>query len=142
MRIDTCDQTICIRAAVENIAAVNQFLDTILAGVSCSARARMQLDLAVEEIFVNIATYAYDGGMGDVTLTGGASAAPPAVRLSFSDAGTPYNPLERADPDIGCPLEERAVGKLGIFLVKKSVDEVHYEYRDGKNVLTIYKKLD
>ena len=142
MRTDTCDRMICVQATVENMTVVSRFLDELLSSTSCSARARMQLELAVEELFVNIATHAYGARIGQVTLCGGISDTPPSAWIRFSDAGTPYNPLERDDPDTDMALAERDVGKMGVFLAKNSVDDMHYEYRDGKNILTIGKKLD
>ena len=99
-----------------------------------------QVDMAVEEIFVNIARYAYQPGTGEA---GDQLRPPPASRSSvtvrFADSGRPYDPLRRADPDITLSAEERAVGGLGILMVKKLMDETAYEYVDGKNVLTIKK---
>ncbi len=66
----------------------------------------------------------------------------PSVTIVFSDKGVPYNPLKREDPDVGMSADERDIGGLGIFLVKKTMDNVEYSFRDGRNILTIRKKLD
>ena len=130
-----------IDAKVENLDAVNAFVGEVLDPLDCSMKHRMQIDLVVEELFVNIASYAYGDGQGKATVRGRVQVSPPMVELVFIDEGTPYNPLEREDPDTSLPVEERGVGGLGIFLVKKNVDYIAYEHRDGKNILTIRKNL-
>ena len=99
----------------------------------------MQIDLAVEEIFVNIAYYAYAPKVGMAVISIDISGGP--VRIVFMDHGIPYDPLAREDPDITLPPEERGIGGLGIFMVKKSVDDIKYEYKDGQNILTIIKEI-
>ena len=131
-----------VDARVENLDAVNAFVDEILAPLGCSMKTRMQIDLVVEELFVNIASYAYGDGQGKATVRGRAQEEPPMVELVFIDEGTPYNPLDREDPDTSLSVEERGIGGLGIFLVKKNVDGIAYEHRDGKNILTIRKNLE
>ena len=98
----------------------------------------MQLDVAVEELFVNIASYAYVDkiGIADITIE---LLPGQVVQITFRDSGIPYNPLEKPDPDITKPAEEREIGGLGIYIVKKSMDEVLYRYEDGQNILTIRK---
>jgi len=101
----------------------------------------MQIALAIEEIFVNIADYAYHPNTGTVTIRSTIQKSVPAIMIQFLDQGKPYNPLERIDADITLNAEERAIGGLGILLVKKTMDNVKYEYKDGKNILTIQKNL-
>ena len=101
----------------------------------------MQIEVAVEEIFVNIAQYAYAPETGDATVFAEVSGDPAVLTLRFSDGGIPYDPLARQDPDIGLPAEERDIGGLGVFMTKQFMDELHYEYRDGRNVLTMKKTL-
>lgn len=139
----TCSSVnkICMKASVENIDRVQQFLETLLAPLSCIPKARTQLALAVEELFVNIASHAYGEKEGLVTLCAATTAAPPAIEITFMDEGIPYDPLKRNDPDTTLALEDREIGKLGIFLAKKNVDEMQYAYQDGKNILTIRKRL-
>jgi anti-sigma regulatory factor (Ser/Thr protein kinase) len=95
----------------------------------------------VEEIFVNIASYAYAPGEGPAALRVERSDRPPAVTLTFRDRGLPYNPLAREDPDVSSLAEDRQIGGLGVFLTKQFMDELRYEYRDGQNVLTLKKRL-
>jgi anti-sigma regulatory factor (Ser/Thr protein kinase) len=98
--------------------------------------------VAAEEIFVNVASYAYTSGIGSVAIEVNFEEKPKAVAIRFIDSGIPYNPLEKEDPDVTLPAEKRGIGGLGVFMVKKSMDEVTYEYKDGKNHLTIRKFFD
>ena len=130
-----------IEATDENLAAVQSCVEKQLGPVDCPPKAQMQIGVAVEEIFINIAHYAYAPGTGRVTVRVENSGDPAAVSINFMDRGIPYDPLAMPDPDVTLPAGERPVGGLGIFLTKKLVDEVSYEYRDGQNILTLTKKL-
>ena len=101
----------------------------------------MQIDIAIDELFGNIAHYAYTPDVGDATVRVEVTGEPLAVIITFIDGGVPYDPLKAADPDITLSAEERQIGGLGIYMVKKSMDEITYEYKDGKNILSIKKKL-
>lgn len=129
-----------IQASDKCMQAVNDFVHSMLPA-GCDEMSLNQIDLAVEEIFVNIAHYSgaaeaeicagyHISGDGSGTLT-----------LVFKDSGKPFNPLDRADPDLSLSAEERRIGGLGIFLTKKFMDSVEYEYVDGKNILKITKKI-
>ena len=130
-----------LEAKVENLVAVNEFVDEILQPLNCSMKIQMQLELAVEEIFVNIANYAYGESTGKAFITGRILENPLRLELVFMDEGTPYNPLARKDPDLEQKMEDRAIGGLGIYLVKKNVEEIAYSYQEGKNVLTLCKHI-
>ena len=104
-------------------------------------RIQTQIDIAVEEIFVNIANYAYNPEIGKAEIVVEITEKPVTVAITFEDSGVPYNPLEKQDPDITLNAEERDIGGLGIFMAKKSMDDIEYTYRDGKNILTIKKAL-
>ncbi|SFT48649.1 Anti-sigma regulatory factor (Ser/Thr protein kinase) [Selenomonas sp. GACV-9] len=130
-----------LKAEVDNLPQVNAFVDSLLAQQEISSQKRFQLDLAVEEIFVNIASYAYGAETGDVTIEGFWQPESSRLELTFIDQGLPYDPLKRQDPDITLRLEERQGGGLGIFLAKKNVDSMQYEYRDGCNRLMISKAM-
>ena len=104
-------------------------------------KIQMQIDIAVEEIFVNIANYAYAPEIGTATVRVEVMGDPPSVDITFIDKGIPYDPLAKADPDVTLSAEERQIGGLGIFMVKKSMDDVKYAYLDGHNILTIKKGL-
>ncbi|WP_303790978.1 ATP-binding protein [Ruminococcus flavefaciens] len=130
-----------LEAKVENLPEVLSFIDEVLEGADCSMKIQMQIDIAVEEIFVNIANYAYSPEIGTATVRIEVMADPPAVDITFIDGGVPYDPLAKADPDVTLSAEERQIGGLGIFMVKKSMDDVKYEYLDGHNILTLKKGL-
>ena len=104
-------------------------------------KAQMQIDVALEEIFINIANYAYQPGKGPATVRVDVTDNPLTVTITFVDHGIPYDPLAKDDPDVTLPADEREIGGLGIFMVKQSMDDVIYEYRDGHNILTIKKAL-
>ena len=128
-----------IKAKVENLNDVMAFVDAELEKLDCPMRAQMQIDVAVEELFVNIAHYAYAPGEGDAQIT--VRTADGMVEIEFRDSGVPYDPLAKADPDVSLSAEERQIGGLGIFMVKKTMDDMVYHYMDGQNVLKIRKKL-
>lgn len=130
-----------IAAKDESLDTVNDFIHGILEPAGFSSAEMMQMDLAVEEIFVNIAHYAYAPGSGDVVVECNVSGEPPCATVSFSDSGVPFDPLKKEDPDVTLSAEERKIGGLGIFLVKKYMDNVKYDYRDGKNILTMSKSV-
>ncbi len=130
-----------IEAVEENLGEVTAFIDERLERADCSMKAQMQIDLAVEEIFVNIAKYAYHPDKGRATVRVEVSDDPVQVRITFLDHGHPYDPLAKEDPDITLPADTRPVGGLGIFMVKQSMDDVTYEYKDGANILTLTKSL-
>lgn len=128
-------------------AYLNQ-LDTVLAFVTAEAEAAglgmkdvTQLEISVEEIFVNIAHYAYEEeGAGNATIS--VYVKDGFFTVSFEDSGKPFDPLAKEDPDISLSAEERQIGGLGIYMVKKYMDDVFYEYKDNKNILIVKKKVD
>lgn len=128
-------------ASVDNLGAVTAFIDEQLEAAGCPMKTQMQIELAVEEIFVNIASYAYPPGTGTAVIRVGIDGEPPAVVITFIDAGKQYDPLAKEDPDITLSAKDRGIGGLGIFLTKKTMDDVSYEYRDGKNIFTMKKIL-
>lgn len=130
-----------IAATLENLDTVMAFVDQQLEDVGCSMKAQMQIDIAVEEVYVNIAHYAYNPEVGGVTIRVQIEEDPLAVILTFIDKGKPYDPLAKEDPDVTLAAEDRQIGGLGIFMVKKSMDNVSYEYSEGRNILTLKKKL-
>ncbi|MBQ1903634.1 MAG: ATP-binding protein [Ruminococcus sp.] len=130
-----------ILAKTENLDTVIDFVNEHLDGVECPMKIQMQIDVAVEEIFVNIANYAYGTGEGPATVRINVDNQNKIVDITFIDNGVPYDPLAKEDPDITLSAQERQIGGLGIFMVKKSMDDVTYEYRDGHNILTLKKGL-
>ncbi len=130
-----------LEAVVENLPYVQEFIDSHLEKTGCPPRAQMQIGLAAEEIFVNIASYAYAPEKGRAKVRVEVSGDPVTVTITFLDRGMPYDPLQKEDPDVTLPAEERDIGGLGILLTKKTMDDVAYEYRDGQNILTLKKKI-
>ena len=121
------------------LAEVTDFVQETLDRLGCKMSVSMQIAVALEEIFVNIAHYAYSGGEGTVKLSLFDSDG--SIKLRFADSGLQFNPLAKTDPDVSLSAEERSIGGLGIYIVKKTMDDVSYEYRDGLNIFTMTKKL-
>lgn len=128
-------------AVVENIDKVTDFVNNELDAYDCLMKARMQINVAIDELFGNIAHYAYEKGTGKATVRIEVDEEPLTVSITFIDSGKPFNPLDRPEPDTTLSAQERAIGGLGIFLVKKTMDKVEYLYQNGQNMLTIKKKL-
>ena len=130
-----------VEAKDENLAQVMAFIDGQLETLDCPPKAQMQIDVAAEEIFVNIAHYAYAPETGPATIRVETAPEQRTVTITFLDGGVPYDPLAKPDPDVTLSAEERQIGGLGIYMVKKSMDEVQYEYRNGQNVFMMKKAL-
>ena len=125
---------IVLDAKVENLTRLLSFVDEELEKAECSMKGQMQIDVAVEEIFVNVASYAYEDKSGSCKIEVDADPSSSYVTITFIDEGIPYNPLAKEDPDVTLSAEEREIGGLGIFIVKKSMDKTSYERKDGKNI--------
>ena len=130
-----------IDATIENAAAVTAFVDGQLEQLGCPAKTQMKVDIAIDELFGNIANYAYTPGIGAVTVRIEVTDDPPAVAITFIDRGVPYDPLAKEDPDITLSAKDRQIGGLGIYMVKKMMDDITYEYKDGQNILKIRKEI-
>lgn len=130
-----------IEATVDNIEVVTEFVNEELEVFGCPFKTQTQIDIAIDELFGNIALYAYDPETGPATVRVEVVEDPLAVIITFIDNGKPYDPLAAEDPDITLPVEERPIGGLGVFLVKKTMDDVTYEYKDGQNILRIRKNM-
>jgi len=128
-----------VEAKIDNVPIVTEFVDEFLESHACPMKAQMQIDIAIDELFSNIAYYAYNPEIGTATVQVEVKDEPMSVELTFIDSGKQYNPLEKEDPDVTLSAEERDIGGLGIFMVKKSMDDIKYEYKNGKNILTIVK---
>ena len=130
-----------LAATVENIETVTDFVNEQLEALDCPMKAQMQIDIAIDELFGNIAHYAYNPEIGKATVLVEVTEDPLAVVITFIDNGVPYDPLAKEDPDTTLSAEERKIGGLGIYMVKKSMDDVTYEYKDGQNILKIKKHI-
>ena len=131
-----------VEADRKNLLEVQTFIDEQLEEVGCPMLTQTAIDIAVEELFVNIANYAYNQVKGVAVVQVSVHGDPLSVEITFIDNGKQYDPLAQPDPDTTLSVKERKKGGLGIFMVKKSMDNVQYEYKDGKNILTISKKLN
>ena len=129
-------------ARVDRLNDVLAFVDGVLEEADCPMKKQLQIDVAVEEIYVNIASYAYAPGVGPATIRVEIADAPRAATITFIDHGVPYDPLAKPDPDVTLSADQRQIGGLGIYMVKKSMDDMVYAYEDGCNVLRITKRLD
>ena len=138
---EAADNELDIEATEENLHKVLDFIDRHLETAGCPPKAMMQIEIAAEEVFVNIANYAYAPGKGRATVRVEVSGDPVMVTITFIDQGMPYDPLEREDPDVTLKAEDRPVGGLGIFMVKKTMDDVSYEYKNGRNILKLKKSF-
>ena len=134
-------ENLTVTAVVENLDEVIGFVNKRLEKYGCDNRTLMQIRLAVEEIFVNISSYAYDPSVGPAEVSCEVLEDPLRVVIQFLDGGKPFDPLAKEDADTSEEALMGRVGGLGILLVKETMDDVSYEYRDGKNVLTILKNL-
>ena len=128
-------------AKTDALSDVLGFVDEMLQSYDCPMKIQMGICVAIEEVFVNIAHYAYGGGDGDMTLGIGFDDESRNITFVMADGGVPFDPLKKPDPDITLSAEERQIGGLGIFITKKTMDSVTYSYEDGKNILTMIKKI-
>ena len=126
---------ITVDAIIENIDIVTDLVNEELEAVGCPLKFQVQIDVAIDELFGNIAQYAYSPGKGEATVRYELEMDPRRVIITFMDKGKKYNPLEKEDPDTSLSAEEREIGGLGVFLVKKTMDDMTYEYSDGYNIL-------
>ena len=126
-------------AAISDIPAVTEFVEAELEKLDCPMKNTIQLNVAIDELFSNIVNYGYPKQPGPVTVSVIAKDDPHGVCIRFEDEGIPYNPLNKEDPDVSLSVEERGIGGLGIFLVKKTMDDIKYAYDNGKNILSITK---
>ena len=132
-------KTLNVKSNIENVTAVTDFVTEFCDALDCPMKIQFQLDVAIDEIFSNISHYAYGDGVGDVTVSLDETTEKRGVEIAFIDGGKHYDPLGHEDPDVTLSLEERSIGGLGLFIVKKTMDEVTYKFEDGKNILTIKK---
>ena len=130
-----------ISATIENIETVTDFVNEQLEAYDCPMKAQMQIDIAIDELFGNIAHYAYNPEIGSATVRVEVIEDPLSVVITFIDNGIPYDPLKKEDPNTTLSADEREIGGLGIFITKKTMDTVSYAYENGENILTMTKKI-
>ena len=132
-------EQITVPARLDRLESVLNFAGSLMTRAGMDKKQQSNIMIAVEEIFVNIATYAYPSGEGEVMFK---MAFPPGkVALEFADSGIPYNPLVKEDPDTSLSVEDREAGGLGIYMVKNMMDSMEYRYEENKNILVLEKRL-
>ena len=131
-----------VQADKKNLLAVQGFVDEELESAGCPMATQIAIDVAIEELFVNVADYAYGGKTGEITVRISILEEPLAAEITLIDGGKQYDPLAKPDPDVTLAAKDRKKGGLGIFMVKNSMDDMRYEYKDGKNILIIKKNLN
>ena len=130
-----------VEAMIENIPEVTAFVESKLEEIDCPPKIQNQIDIAIDELFSNIAKYAYTPDTGPATVKVEVEKDPLAVIITFIDHGQPYDPLTSENPNLSLPAEKREIGGLGIYLVKKTMDDIVYEYKNGQNILRIKKEI-
>ena len=128
-------------AKTESLSDVLGFVEQMLEAFECPMKIQTAVCVAIEEVFVNVARYAYPQGEGDMTLSIAFDEQSRAVTFCMTDKGVPFDPLAKPDPDITLSAEEREIGGLGIFIAKKTMDSITYAYENGENILTMIKKI-
>ena len=128
-------------AKTEALNDVLGFVEETLEGFGCPMKIQLAICVAIEEVFVNVAHYAYPKSTGDMTLYIGFDAESRTITFRMTDKGVPFDPLKKPDPDISLSAEEREIGGLGIFIAKKTMDSLHYAYENGENILTMIKNI-
>ena len=121
---------------------LQQWLSSIAAELDIQDRIKKQLMISCDEVFTNIASYAYPEGSGSVEIAIEFVAEKRNLRIIFSDSGIAFDPLAISEPDTGAALSERKIGGLGMFMVKKMMDSIEYFRKDGKNILILTKCLE
>ncbi len=137
--ISSDSRSLELEAVTGNLNLAIAFVGELLAECGCGMKTRMQTELAVEEIFTNIANYAYAPGTGKVLMSAEVDSATETLTMIFEDSGVRYDPLKDDSEDKSA--DERAISGLGLFLIKKNTDSISYDFRDGKNILTFTKHL-
>lgn len=132
-------KTITLAATIENLGKIQMFIEKVLEEEICDTKKMLQLQMAVEEIYVNISNYAYESNTGLVSVMCEKKDHPLRVRIEFRDEGIPFNPLKEQNVDITLGVDERKIGGLGIFLTQKMVDHISYQHQNEQNILLIEK---
>lgn len=134
------EQKIIVDAKKDSIERITDCVNELLDSASCPVKERVQIDLAIDEMLSNVINYAYEGQVGEIAVSMLVSDDKAQIVLTFEDSGVPFDPTRTADPDITLSAEDRKIGGLGIFMVKKTMDKMEYQFKDGKNVLRLVKK--
>ena len=130
-----------LEARDDNLDTVLELVNEEMEKLDCPPKIMIKMSVAVEEIFVNISHYAYGDKTGSAKIIVEGTEEPRGINITFIDSGVPYDPLAKEDPDINLSAEERQIGGLGIYMVKKTVDDIDYRYEDGRNILHVFKSF-
>ena len=130
-----------LEAKIDNIYKLSNFLEGELSKLDVSTAEDMKMNLVMEELFVNIANYAYAPKYGNCTICAEVFPEQNAIEITLIDTGIPFNPLKRKDPDVTLSARERKVGGLGIFMAKQEVDDISYRRENGQNILWLRKEF-
>ena len=130
-----------VEATVGNIPVITEKVETELEKLNCSGKAHRKINVALDELLNNIASYAYPKETGSVTVQMRYNEESETVSITLIDSGAAYNPLEKADPDVTLAAEDRPIGGLGILMVKKKMDGMEYRRENNQNILTIHKRI-
>lgn len=133
--------SITVKADVTSIPFVNEMVEKFLDDLGISMKVQMKMNVVIDEILSNIAQYSFGEATGMATVTYEYDDEAKCLSLTFIDDGIEYNPLNSEEPDITLSAEERDVGGLGLFMVKKFMDQLTYEYKDGCNHFTLKKSV-
>lgn len=128
-------------ADVDALPEVQGFLEGLLEQLACPMKTQIAVSVAIEEIFVNIAHYAYPEGGGTAEVGFAFDPESRTATFVFRDQGIPFDPLQQELPDLTLSVEERGIGGLGILITRKTMDSVTYRYENGENVLTMQKTI-
>lgn len=131
---------IIVAASLDQIDGIQEFVSSEMESVNCPMKQQLQVNIVLDELLSNVVRYAYPDGGGSIEVSCEASES--QIAITLIDSGIPYNPLEKEDPDVTLSAEERSIGGLGIFMVKKTMDEIVYSYDNGKNILTVKKTIN
>jgi len=132
---------ITVNAVPQSITTVTEFAEERMGQMGCPVKVMLQMNVVIDELFSNIARYAYGTSVGTATVRIEKVDNPEGICMTFLDSGIPFNPLTNEDPDTSLSLEEREIGGLGFFMAKKLTDQITYEYRDGRNILKVRKNF-
>ena len=130
------------KADIDYLDEVTEFIDGQLEEAGCSMEVILSVELSVEEVFTNVASYAYCDGEGEVEITFEKVSDPDRIRIEISDNGLEFDPLKRPDPDISETMKNDNVGGLGIYVVKNQMDTVTYRYENERNILKMEKAIN
>lgn len=131
------NKTLEIESKNENLNLVQNYVSNFMKENGFNENDKMKVDVIVEEVFINICSYAYNGSTGPCVIE--LKYDENKIIITFKDKGIQYDPLKRKDPDITLEAEDRPIGGLGIYMTKKMMDEVSYKYENNTNILTIIK---